>query len=58
MTNSKMYITCPNCGKRLLRAKPCSEIETQCPQCKEMVLSTVDEKGAVTSWIEEGNTDK
>ena len=59
MTNIKMYITCPNCGRRLCRAKPCSEIETQCPQCKETVQSTVDEKGAVTSWISDSsNTDK
>jgi len=51
MTNIKMYITCPNCGRRLCRAKRCSDVELQCPQCKETVQSTVDEKGIITTQI-------
>lgn len=43
----KLYATCPKCGKKFCRAKEGSEIEMQCPACKEQVLVVVDD-GAVT----------
>lgn len=43
----KLYATCPKCGKKFCRAKEGSEIEMQCPSCKEQVVVVVTD-GAVT----------
>lgn len=34
MNGIKCYITCPKCGRMLLKSKEGSEIELQCPKCK------------------------
>jgi phage FluMu protein Com len=51
MSNSRLYATCPNCGKRICRAVPGSELDAQCPQCKEIVIVQVDKAGKVITQI-------
>ncbi len=33
----KYYVVCPCCGRRLCKAVPGSEIETECPKCSRMI---------------------
>lgn len=51
MGNSKLYVTCPYCGRRLFKAVPGSEVEQECPKCQNLVLVHVDEDGTVSAKI-------
>lgn len=51
MGNSKLYATCPRCGRRLCKAIPGSEVEQECPYCKSTVLITVDDTFKVSSQL-------
>ena len=51
MNSSKLYVTCPACGKRLCRAVPGSELEQDCPKCRSLVLVQVDPDGKVSTKI-------
>ena len=46
MNSSKLYVTCPACGKRLCRAVPGSELDQDCPN-----LIRVDPDGKVITQI-------
>ena len=51
MGNSKLYVTCPYCGRRLFKAVPGSEVEQECPKCQNLDLVHVDEDGTVSAKI-------
>ena len=51
MGNSKFYVTCPCCGRRLCKAVPGSEVEQDCPKCQNTILIFVDEEKAVTTKV-------
>ena len=51
MNSSKLYVTCPACGKRLCRAVPGSELDQDCPKCQGVVLIRVYPDGKVITQI-------
>ena len=51
LNNSKLYATCPACGRRLCKAVPGSELEQECPKCQGTVLVRVDQDGKVITQI-------
>ena len=51
MNSSKLYVTCPACGKRLCRAVPGSELDQDCPKCQGVVLIRVDPDGKVITQV-------
>ena len=51
LNNSKLYATCPACGRRLCKAVPGSELEQDCPKCQSLVLIQVDPDGKVITQI-------
>lgn len=56
MTTSKLFATCPFCGRRLCRAVSGSEIDTVCPKCGKTILIQVDKDGKVITQIIEGES--
>lgn len=57
-SNSKLYATCPLCGRRLCKAIPGSEIEIECGKCQNSVLISVDKDGKVTTQVVEEQQQK
>ena len=51
LNHSKLYATCPACGRRLCKAVPGSELEQECPKCQGTVLVRVDQDGKVITQI-------
>ena len=51
MNSSRLYVTCPACGKRLCRAVPGSEQEKECLMRRSLVLVQVDPDGKVSTKI-------
>ena len=47
MSMTLKTITCPQCGKKLCRAKTDSFVELHCHTCKTVVQGTVDKDGGV-----------
>ena len=48
---SKLFATCPRCGRRLCKAIPGSEVEQECAYCKCTILITIDDQNKVSSQI-------
>lgn len=48
MDDSMLLVTCPHCGKRLCKAKPGSDLETECPKCKYTIIVVIDVEHRVT----------
>lgn len=48
---SRFYVSCSNCGRRLCKANPGSEMEIDCPKCEKHLLITVDIECAVNIKI-------
>jgi len=57
-SSSKLYATCPLCGRRLCKAIPGSEIEIDCLKCQKTVLISVDKDGKVTTQVVEESQKK
>jgi predicted nucleic-acid-binding Zn-ribbon protein len=51
VTSNKYYATCPYCGRRLCRAVPGSDVDTECPKCNNTVSVQVDMDGTVKAKI-------
>ena len=53
MLSAKLYVTCPNCGKKLCRAVRGSEVDAECPKCHKLVLIQINTDGAVSTKVDE-----
>lgn len=48
---SKLYGTCPICGKKLCRAKSGSEVDVYCPTCRKNITIEIKADGKVISTV-------
>ena len=48
----KKFIVCPNCGQKLCKAEPGSNVEMVCPSCKQAVEVTVDHETVIAKGKE------
>ena len=48
MDKKKFFVTCPECGRRLCKAVPGSEMEIECPKCSKPLAIYVDDECSVS----------
>jgi len=48
LDKKKFFVTCPECGRRLCKAVPGSEMEIECPKCSKQLMISVDDECSVS----------
>jgi ribosomal protein S27E len=48
LDKKKFFVTCPECGRRLCKAVPGSEMEIECPKCAKALMIFVDDECSVS----------